>query len=83
LVIVAGGQPNLQPSRAEQRVKLTKKTVVGPGERYEIIQRLADERAFNRDLYLKEFGITVDVNEMVILPARIYHHQKLNISHQV
>ena len=50
---------------------MTKKTVVRPGERYGMIRRVADERRFNQDSYLERFGLTVDVNEMLLVPARI------------
>jgi hypothetical protein len=48
-----------------------KKTVVHPGERYEMIRRVTDKRRFNNDSYLEKIGITVDVNEMLLLPGRI------------
>ena len=61
----------LKPLTTEQRAKVTKKTVVKPGERLSIIRRVADEREFNKDSFLEKFGITVDVNEMMLVPARI------------
>jgi hypothetical protein len=36
-----------------------------------MIRRVADERKFKNDSYLEKIGITVDVNEMLLVPARI------------
>ena len=71
LVTVDEWQRSLKPLTTDQRAKVTKKTVVRPGERYGMIRRVADEREFNKDTYLEKFGITVDVNEMLLVPARI------------
>jgi hypothetical protein len=71
LVTVDEWQRSMKPLTTEQRAKVTKKTVVRPGKRYEMIRRVADERKFNNDSYLEKFGITVDVNEMLLLSARI------------
>ncbi len=71
LVTVDEWQRSLKPLTTDQRAKVTKKTVVRPGERYAMIRRVADKRRFNDDSYLEKFGITVDVNEMVLLPGRI------------
>ncbi|CAF3707984.1 unnamed protein product [Rotaria sordida] len=71
LVTVDEWQRSLKPLTTDQRAKVTKKTVVRPGERYGMIRRIADERCFNKDLYLEKFGIDVDVNEMIMLNARI------------
>ncbi|CAF1053357.1 unnamed protein product [Rotaria sordida] len=71
LVNVDEGQTILQSLTAEQYAKIKKKTVVSPGERYKMIRRIVNERRFNQDLYLKQFGITVNTDEMVMLPARI------------
>ena len=71
LVTVDEWQRSLKPLTTEQRAKVTKKTVVRPGERYGMIRRVADERRFNQDSFLERFGITVDNNEMLLLPARI------------
>ncbi|CAF1131852.1 unnamed protein product [Rotaria sordida] len=71
LVIIDKWQRSLKPLTTEQRTKVTKKTVVRPGERYGMIRRVADECRFNHDEYLVKFGINVDVNEMIMLPARI------------
>lgn len=71
LVTVDEWQRSLKPLTTEQRARVTKKTVVRPGERYGMIRRVADERKFNQDSYLEKFGIDVDVKEMLLLPARI------------
>jgi len=71
LVTVDEWQRSLKPLTTDQRAKVTKKTVVRPGERYGMIRRVADERRFNTDGYLEKFGVTVDVNEMLLVPARI------------
>ena len=36
-----------------------------------MIQRVADKRRFNRDAFLEKFGVIVDVNDMLLVPARI------------
>jgi hypothetical protein len=36
-----------------------------------MIRRVADERKFKNDASLERIGITVDVNEMLLVPARI------------
>ncbi len=71
LVTVDEWQRSMKPLTTEQRAKVTKKTVVRPGERYGMIRRVADERRFNNDSYLEKFGLTVDINEMLLVPARI------------
>ncbi|UJR23980.1 hypothetical protein I4U23_026946 [Adineta vaga] len=71
LVTVDEWQRSLKALTTEQRAKVTKKTVVRPGERYGMIRRVADERHFNQDSYLEKFGLTVDVNEMLLVPARL------------
>lgn len=71
LVTVDEWQRSMKPLTTEQRAKVTKKTVVRPGERYGMIRRVADERKFNHDSFLERFGITVDNNEMMLLPARM------------
>jgi hypothetical protein len=63
LVTVDEWQRSLKPLTTDQRAKVTKKTVVRPGERYGMIRRVADERRFNNDSYLEKFGITVDNND--------------------
>lgn len=71
LIIVDEGQPNLQGFTTEQRIKATTKTVISPDENYKTIRRVIDEHRFNQDSYLEKFGLTIDVNEMLRLPARI------------
>jgi len=71
LVTVDEWQRSLKPLTTEQRARVTKKTVVRPGERYGMIRRVADERKFDQDSYLQKFGIDVDVKEMMLLPARV------------
>ena len=71
LVTVDEWQRSLKPLTTDQRARVTKKTVVRPGERYGMIRRVADERRFNNDTYLEKFGLSVDVNEMLMVPARI------------
>jgi eukaryotic translation initiation factor 2C len=71
LVTVDEWQRSLKPLTTDQRARVTKKTVVRPGERYGMIRRVADERQFNKDSYLEKFGINVDINEMLLVPARI------------
>ncbi len=83
LVTVDEWQCSLKPLTTDQRAKVTKKTVVRPGERYPMIRRVADERRFNDDSYLEKFGITVDVNEMVLLLERILPSPKINTNHHV
>ncbi|CAF2543360.1 unnamed protein product [Rotaria sp. Silwood2] len=77
LVNVDEGQPNLQPLTSEQHAKATNKTVVHPDECYRMIRRVTDERRFKQDPYLEKFGLTVDVDEMLMLPARILPPPKI------
>jgi eukaryotic translation initiation factor 2C len=77
LVTVDEWQLNLIPITPEQRAKATKKTVIRPGECYRIIQSFANERRFNQDPCLETFGLTVDVNKMLMLPARILPPPKI------
>lgn len=71
LVTVDEWQRSLKPLTTEQRAKVTKKTVVRPGERYGMIRRIVDERKFQHDQYLQDFGIRVDANEMLMIPGRV------------
>jgi len=71
LVTVDEWQRSLKPLTTEQRAKVTKKTVVKPGERYGMIRRVADERRFDQDSYLIKFGLKIHSNEMLVIPARI------------
>ena len=71
LVSVDQWQRSLKPLTTEQRVKVTKKTVIQPGARYGIIQRIVDERGFDKDSYLKKFGIQIHAKEMLEISARI------------
>jgi eukaryotic translation initiation factor 2C len=71
LVTVDEWQRSLKPLTTEQRAKVTKKTVVKPGERYGMIKRVVDERHFDQDPYLQKFGLKVLANDMLTVPARI------------
>ena len=71
LVTIDQWQRSLKPLTTEQRAKMTKKSVVRPGERYQIIRRIVDQRQFEEDVYLQRFGITVDTSEMLQLSARV------------
>jgi eukaryotic translation initiation factor 2C len=71
LVTVDEWQRSLKPLTVDQRSKVTKKTVVKPGERYGMIRRVADERQFDQDPYLEKFGLKVHSNDMLTIPARI------------
>jgi eukaryotic translation initiation factor 2C len=71
LVTVDEWQRSLKPLTTEQRAKVTKKTVVKPGERYGMIRRVADERRFDQDPFLQKFGLKIYSNEMITIPARI------------
>ncbi|CAF3887058.1 unnamed protein product, partial [Rotaria sp. Silwood1] len=77
LVNVDKGQTNLQSLTPAQHAKIEKKTVVSPEERYKMIRHIVNERGFNQDLYLKEFDITVNADEMIMLPARILPRPKI------
>ncbi len=50
---------------------MTKKTVVRPNQRYETIKEIVENRQFNEDKYLKEIGMTVDDEEMLIVEGRL------------
>jgi hypothetical protein len=41
-------QWSLKPLTIEQRVKVSKKTAVRPGEHYRMVRRVADEGQFNQ-----------------------------------
>ena len=71
LVTVDEWQRSLKPLTTEQRAKVTKKTVVRPGERYGMIRRVADERRFNDDSFLTRMGIRVDNKEMLLVKGRV------------
>ncbi|CAF1268322.1 unnamed protein product [Rotaria sp. Silwood1] len=71
LVTVDEWQRSLKPLTTDQRAKVTKKTVVKPGERFGMIRRVADECHFDQDPYLQKFGIKVHTNDMLIIPARV------------
>ncbi|CAF5036838.1 unnamed protein product, partial [Rotaria sp. Silwood1] len=61
----------LKPLIIEQCAKVTKTTVVYPSERYGTIRRIADQRRFNNDSYLEKFDLTVNINKMLMSPAKI------------
>ncbi|UJR24794.1 hypothetical protein I4U23_006169 [Adineta vaga] len=71
LVTVDEWQRSLKPLTVEQRTKVTKKTVVKPGERYGMIRRIVDERQFDQDVYLQKFGLKIHSNDMLMIHARI------------
>ncbi|CAF3792637.1 unnamed protein product [Rotaria socialis] len=71
LVTVDEWQRSLKPLTTEQRAKVTKKTVVKPGERFGMIRRVIDECRFDQDSYLQKFGIKVHSNDMLKIPARV------------
>ncbi len=71
LVTIDEWQRSLKPLTTDQRAKVTKKTVVKPGERYGMIRRVADERRFDQDTYLQKFGLKVHSNDMLMIPGRI------------
>lgn len=50
---------------------MTKKTVVRPNQRYQTIREIVDQRRFNEDPYLKEIGMTVQDDEMLIVNGRL------------
>jgi eukaryotic translation initiation factor 2C len=71
LVTVDEWQRSLKPLTTDQRAKVTKKTVVKPGERYGMIRRVVDERRFDQDPFLQKFGLIIHTNDMMTIPARI------------
>ncbi|CAF0892371.1 unnamed protein product [Rotaria sp. Silwood1] len=42
-----------------------------------MIRRVVDECRFNHNSYLEKFGLTVDFNEMLMLPARVLSPPKI------
>ena len=52
-------------------LKVTKKTVVRPSQRYDAIKNIVQKRQFNEDKYLKEIGMSVDDEEMLIVEGRL------------
>ena len=71
LVTVDEWQRSLKPLTTDQRAKVTKKTVVNPGERYSTIRRVVDERHFDQDPFLKEFHMKIHTDDMITISARI------------
>ncbi|CAF1109966.1 unnamed protein product [Didymodactylos carnosus] len=64
-------QRSIKPLTADQRARVTKKTVVKPEQRYDTIMRVVYDRKFNDDTYLKQIGMTVEDKDMIIIPGRI------------
>ena len=52
-------------------MQVTKKTVVRPNQRYQMITDIVEQRRFNEDKYLKEIGMTVQDEEMLIVNGRL------------
>ena len=50
---------------------MTKKTVVRPNQRYQTIKEIVEHRRFNEDKYLKEIGMNVEDEEMLIVEGRL------------
>jgi hypothetical protein len=51
--------------------QVTKKTVVRPNQRYQTIKEIVENRQFNEDKYLKEIGMNVEDEEMLIVDGRL------------
>jgi hypothetical protein len=68
---VQAWQRSIKPLTTDQRARVTKKTVVNPNKRYETIRDIVRTRNFNDDRYLKEIGMSVQDEEMVIVTGRL------------
>ena len=77
LVTIDEWQRSLKPLTTEQRAKVTRKTVVKPGERYGMIRRVADERRFDQDPFLQKFGLKIHSNEMLNLVKTNFFSQRI------
>ncbi|CAF0781179.1 unnamed protein product [Rotaria sp. Silwood1] len=64
-------QRSIKPLTTDQRARVTKKTVVRPNQRYQAIKNIVQNRQFNKDKYLKEIGMSVDDEEMLIVEGRL------------
>ncbi|CAF2623092.1 unnamed protein product [Rotaria sp. Silwood2] len=64
-------QRSIKPLTTDQRARVTKKTVVRPNQRYQAIKEIVENRQFNQDKYLKEIGMNVDDEEMLIVEGRL------------
>ncbi|CAF1938445.1 unnamed protein product [Rotaria magnacalcarata] len=64
-------QRSMKPLTTDQRARVTKKTVVRPSQRYQAIAEIVHNRQFNQDKYLKEIGMSVDDQEMLIVQGRL------------
>ncbi|CAF1148681.1 unnamed protein product [Rotaria sordida] len=64
-------QRSIKPLTTDQRARVTKKTVVRPNQRYQAIKEIVQTRQFNEDKYIKEIGMSVDDEEMLIVEGRL------------
>ncbi|CAF0858888.1 unnamed protein product [Rotaria sp. Silwood1] len=67
---VQAWQRSIKPLTADQRARVTRKTVVNPTQRYESIMNIVKLRNFNEDKYLNEIGMSIDDQQMLTVPAR-------------
>ncbi|UJR08589.1 hypothetical protein I4U23_012848 [Adineta vaga] len=63
-------QRSIKPLTTDQRARVTKKTVVNPGQRYKAIMDIVKTRNFNADRYLNEIGMSINDDKMITVPAR-------------
>ena len=74
----------MKPLTTEQRAKVTKKTVVRPGERYGMIRRVANERRFNQDAFLEKFGVRPSMSTRCYrYPRESFRHPRSNTNPRV
>ncbi|CAF3974303.1 unnamed protein product, partial [Rotaria magnacalcarata] len=67
---VQAWQRSMKPLTADQRARVTRKTVVNPNQRYQAIMDIVRVRNFNEDKYVTEIGMSVDDQQMITVPAR-------------
>jgi hypothetical protein len=60
----------MKPFTADQRARVTKKTVVNPTQRYQSIMEIVSTRKFNEDKYLNAIGMSIADDQMITVPAR-------------
>ena len=63
-------QRSFKPSTIDQRIRISRETVVDPSKRRDIIMKTIRNRHFENDSYLKEVGIKINSDAMITLMAR-------------
>jgi len=64
-------QRSAKPLTTDQRIRVTKRTVVDPERRYQSIMGTVRSRDFNADRFVQGIKMSIDDQEMINIPARI------------